>query len=335
MTVALDSIPRFSGEEAIELARAQYGLSGNVSPLPSERDQNFLIDDPARGKFVLKIANRDDSPELLDFQHQAMRLLARSGLDFSVQQLVLPLSGADLAGIIGPAGDRHCVRVLRWIDGELLGERRARNPALLRSIGTGVGRVDLALRDFSHPAMHRVLQWDLRHAGLARDKAALLPGASRQRVERAFAGWDAIEWNRLRHGVIHGDANDYNVLVDADRMAGLLDFGDMVHSAVVCDLAVALAYAMLHQPDPLAAAASVIRGYHGVNPLTDAEQRALCPLVLSRLAASLCYAAHNASRNPDDPYQVITEQSARRLLERLDACPADAFAAMVDEACGS
>jgi Ser/Thr protein kinase RdoA (MazF antagonist) len=104
-------------------------------------------------------------------------------------------------------------------------------------------------------------------------------------------------------------------------MTGLLDFGDMVHSAMVCDLAVALAYAMLGEHDPLLAAGAVIRGYHRHNPLTVAEQLALETLVRVRLAASLCYAAHNKIRDPDDPYQVVSEAGVRALFERLDAYP--------------
>ena len=120
-----------------------------------------------------------------------------------------------------------------------------------------------------------------------------------------------LDWTSLRPGVIHGDANDHNVLASAGRMTGLLDFGDMVHSAIVCDLAVALAYAMLGERDPLAAAGAVIRGYHRHNPLNRSEQLALDVLVRARLAASLCYAAHNKIREPDDPYQVVSEAGVR------------------------
>ncbi len=83
-----------------------------------------------------------------------------------------------------------------------------RSPSLFESIGAGMARIDAALRGFTHPAMHRVLQWDLRHAGLAREHAHLLPRARRARVERVFTHWETIEWARLPHGVIHNDAND-------------------------------------------------------------------------------------------------------------------------------
>ena len=64
--------------------------------------------------------------------------------------------------------------------------------------------------------------------------------------------------------MIYNDANDYNVLVDAagTRVVSLLDLGDVVHSAAVCDLAIAIAYVMLDKQDPIAAAAEVVAGYH-------------------------------------------------------------------------
>jgi Ser/Thr protein kinase RdoA (MazF antagonist) len=204
-----------------------------------------------------------------------------------------------------------------WIDGTVLGKEKDRGDALLGSLGQCVARVDKALEDFEHPAMHRTLQWDLRHADLARDKASLLPGHRRRWVIETLDEWAALDWTLLRTGVIHGDVNDHNVLVDAGRVSGLLDFGDMVHSALVCDLAVTLAYAVLGRSDPLAAAAWLIRAYHDENPLTDAEQRALMPLMRARLAMSLCYSAHNRARNPGDAYQTVSEAAVLDLVDRL------------------
>jgi Ser/Thr protein kinase RdoA (MazF antagonist) len=333
--ISPETIPRFTASEALEAAFARYGLSGSAAPLPSERDQNFLIADPRRGKFVLKIANRDDSAQLLDFQHAGMRRVAARGCGIEVPRVVPSLAGADVESLTSRAGAEHRLRVLTWIDGGVLAGQTPRSGALLESIGASMAQVDLALAEIAHPAMHRVLQWDLRHAGMARVHAALLAETWRERVHTSFARWEELDWTSLRRGVIHGDANDHNVLAERDRMTGLLDFGDMVHSAIVCDLAVALAYAMLGERDPLVAAGAVIRGYHLHNPLTFPEQRALDVLVRVRLAASLCYAAHNKIRDPDDPYQVVSEAGVRALFERLDAYPPGAAENMVRAACGT
>jgi Ser/Thr protein kinase RdoA (MazF antagonist) len=334
LTIPLESIPRFEAGDASDAARREFGIAGKISALPSERDQNFLITDADGGKFVLKIANLNDAPELLDFQNQAMRRVARTVTDCRVQSVVPSLQGFDLTSICNAnTGTVHRVRMLTWIDGELLANTKARSRSLFESIGESMAKIDAALFHFTHPAMRRVLQWDLRQARMARENAALLSSDRRVLVERVFLQWNEIEWATLRHSVIHGDANDYNVLVSADRVAGLLDFGDMVHTATVCDLAIALAYAMLNENEPLQVAAQVIGGYHRCYVLTDAEQRALFPLILSRLAMSVCYSAHNRARNPHDPYQVVTEAAAWELLDELELSSAEEALALIRASC--
>ena len=322
MTIPLESIPSFTAAEALAAAAQEFGIRGSVAALPSERDQNFLLTAEDGAKRVLKIANLGDAPELLDFQNQAMRRVRLAASDCGVQDLVRSLAGAEIAAVRNArTGTLHCLRLLTWLDGEVLAHSASRGPALFASIGASLARIDAALCDFSHPAMHRVLQWDLRQAGMARENARLLPRGRRACVERHFSQWERIDWSALRHSVIHGDANDYNVIVHAGRMTGLLDFGDAVHSATVCELAVALAYTMLGEEQPLTAAAHVAGAYHRLYPLSETERRALFPLVLSRLSMSVCYSAHNRARNPDDPYQVVSEAAAWDLLERLEDCP--------------
>ena len=351
MTISLESIPSLTAAEALEFAKVEYGLVGAISALPSERDQNFLISGAERlhangaapsssgtrgGKFVLKIANLHDAPALLDFQNQAMRRVRTQVADCRVPQVECTLEGLEITRIHNArTASDHCVRVLDWIDGDVLAKSASRGPALFESIGANMARVDAALCGFSHPAMRRVLQWDLRRAGMARENAALLPHDKRNHVERLFSHWEGIEWAALRHGVIHGDANDYNIIAGDGRMAGLLDFGDTVYTATVCDLAIALAYVMLGEREPLLVAAQVIRAYQRCYPLIDAEQEALYPLVLSRLAMSVCYAAHNRARNPDDPYQVVTESAAWDLLDRLAPVPPADALELIRAACAA
>src|SRR5271154_3952492 len=119
MTIALESIPRFTATEALAVAEQEFGIVGEVSALPSERDQNYLITDADGGKFVLKIANLGDAPELLDFQNQAMRHVEKSLADCRVQRVISSRQGFDITRIHNVRADTaHYVRVLTWIDGE-------------------------------------------------------------------------------------------------------------------------------------------------------------------------------------------------------------------------
>jgi len=334
VTISLQSIPAVTAAEALAFAAREYGVAGSAAALPSERDQNFLTTGADDGKFVLKIANAGDSPELLDFQNRAMRLVGRSAPDCRVPRILCSRRGSDISAIHdGRTGAVHCVRLLTWIDGEVLARSISRGPALFESIGANLARIDAVLCGFSHPAMRRDLQWDLRRAGMAREHAGLLPDARRARVERHFSQWERIDWALLRHSVIHGDANDYNVIVSDGCMVGLLDFGDMVYTATVCDLAIALAYSLLGERDPAAAAEQVIRAYQRHLPLTEEEQRVLFPLILARLCMSVCYSAHNRARNPHDPYQVVSEAAAWDLIDKLESWPVPDALALIRAAC--
>ncbi|HEY1315143.1 MAG TPA: phosphotransferase [Steroidobacteraceae bacterium] len=292
---------------------------GTVAALPSERDQNFLLASADGGKFVLKIANLGDSAQVLDLQNQAMRRVAKAAADCRVPQVLRSRQGLEIERIHHAcAGTDHWMRLLTWVDGTVLANAGARDVAMLESIGAGIATIGAALSGFSHPAMHRALQWDLRRAGMAREHTGLLPLTRRARILRLFSEWEEIDWSNLPHSVVHGDANDHNVLIGDGRMLGLLDFGDMVYSATVCDLAIVLAYAMLGERQPLCAGAHIVAAYQRRHPLTEAEQRVLLPLVLSRLCMSVCYSAHNRARNPGDPYQVVSEAAAWDLLDTLE-----------------
>ena len=92
----------------------------------------------------------------------------------------------------------------------------------------------------------------------------------------------------------------------------------MHHGLIVAEPAVAAAYALLGQEDPLAAAAAVVAGYHAAFPLEEEEIRLLFALVSARLAVSVTSSAMRAKRAPGDPYVTVSEAPAWEALERLD-----------------
>jgi hypothetical protein len=100
--------------------------------------------------------------------------------------------------------------------------------------------------------------------------------------------------------------------------SGLIDFGDLLHSHPACDLAIAIAYAMMNKPDPITAAAHVVAGYHDAFPLTEREIGLLFPLARTRLAVSLVNSALQADASPDNGYLQISTEAVSRLLDRLD-----------------
>src|SRR5262249_622487 len=334
----LEYSPSFSFEEATALARDLYGLDVAASALPSERDQNFLLQDRSGGKYVLKIANALEDRALLDAQQQAMARVAERAP--RGQRIAPTQSGALLSEILSASGMRHFVWMVDWLPGVALGDLKRHSPELLRDLGRRVGRIDRALADFDHQAIHRDFHWDLaKGLSMVREYESLITDAETRRLVVKFAAEFERDvapiLPRLRKSAIHNDANDYNVIVCAGddphanrqgvvgqggigpSVIGLIDFGDMVHSFTMADLAVAIAYAILNKPDPLAVAAEIVKGYHAEYALFEDEIAALFGLARLRLCMSVCIGAHQRRHRPDDDYLTISQRPIRDTLPKL------------------
>jgi len=318
--------PHFSVADAERLAREHYGIDASARLLASERDQNFLLDAAGGRRFVLKIANAREDRALLDAQRLAMDVVAdRTSLCPRV--LPLPTGAGYLADVAAASGGRHAVRLLSFIAGTPAAEVSRHTADYRRDLGRCVGAIDRALECFDHPAAHRAFHWDLaqgvttcrEHLALVDDPP--LRGLVDSLVD-AFAREVAPLLTHLPRSVIHNDANDHNVIVRDDgdvyahhqRVAGLIDFGDMVHSCTVGGLAIAAAYASLDTRDPLTAAADVVAGYHAERPIADAELQALFGLVRLRLCTSVCMAAQQQRQRPTDAYLAVSQQAIARTL---------------------
>ena len=298
MAQLLKHVPDFSVASAEAIAEELFGIRGRAQSLPSERDQNFLVTDRAGEKFVLKIANGLESRAFLEAENAVLRHVG-SRVSFCQS----PVSS------VVTVGDAYFARLVRYLPGVPLAQIR-QTPELLRDLGRKLGQLDHALSDFDHPAVHRNFHWDLANGNRIIDEFATTAIVSQCRVE--FDG-------ALRRSVIHGDANDYNVLVDPERMVvtGLLDFGDMVYSYTVGDLAIAIAYAVLDKSDPRAAADEVIKGYTSEFELIDEEMEMLWPLVRLRLAMSVCIAAYQLREQPENEYLRISQKAIEKTLPRI------------------
>jgi Ser/Thr protein kinase RdoA (MazF antagonist) len=316
----LRQAPSFAMDEAVAIARDRFGLEAAASPLTSERDQNFHLRTTEDDEFVLKIANATDDLPLLLAQNAAMGHLA-SRIDFC-PRVVPDTRGAAISAIRGRDGAVHHVRLLTWRPGVPMGSMRDHSDALLEDLGRRVAQLDAALASFDDPAIHRRFYWDLAEGvTVVRERRPLVGDAALASLVDAavarFVRADAPLLSRLPRSAIHNDANEYNVLVRGGQISGIIDFGDMVHGWTVGDLAVAIAYASLDKPDPMAAAETIVRGYEAVRPLDAAERAVLPGLVRLRLAMSICIAAAQQRERPGDEYLVVSQEPIRRTLPKL------------------
>ena len=328
----LAHVPRLTGADAEIAGRELFGVDGRATPLASERDRNFLLTTARGERYVLKVANGSDPRDAIEAQAAVLRHLASTAL---TPRLVPTRAGDGLGEFNG-----HLVRLVTYLDGQPLGETSHQTRALLQDLGRVVATIDSALATFDHPALHRPFHWDLaRAAGTIREHLPRVADPPlRDLVASVLSTYEttvAPKLPSLPQSAIHNDANDHNVIVDpqAQRVVGLIDFGDMVHSQTVGGLAVAMAYAALGTRDPLAAAAAVAQGYQSVRPLSDDERAVLFGLMCTRLALSVCLAATQQAARPDDAYLGISQAGIRETLPALIAIDPQQASARLFETC--
>ncbi|WP_367716073.1 aminotransferase class III-fold pyridoxal phosphate-dependent enzyme [Nitratireductor sp. GISD-1A_MAKvit] len=339
MTAILDTVPRFSEEEAAGLLKDVYGIEGTLSALASERDQNFKVKTPD-GAFIFKVVNAAEPSEESDFQTALLQHMRQAAPDLPVPQLLPTLKGEALGSVEGANGATHRLRLVSWIEGTPLAEV-PRSEAAMQSLGGLLGRFNSALKGFMHPGAVRALDWDLRLAGNSRARLDHIRDADdRALAERFIARFEADvlpRLSRLRGGVIHNDANDWNVLVDPEdhtKICGLIDFGDALYSALICEVAIAGAYGALDCDDPLGAIGALAAGFHAQYPLLEEEVDLLFDLVAMRLVTSVTISASRQSEVADNPYLAVSEKPAWDLLRRLGAMDPRFATAVLRSACG-
>jgi Ser/Thr protein kinase RdoA (MazF antagonist) len=320
--------PHLSPELAGQITAEQFGITAaTVRNLPGERDQNFYLQAGDGREYVLKVANAQESRENLALQNQLLQYLAHQAPDLNCSRVVPAVSGETILSIRGQAQTTHDIRLLTHLPGRSLAQYQPHPPELLESAGRFLGRLDAALTGFSHPAAHRPFHWRVREsAGMIRRHLAAIGSHSQRTLVRHFLGQFERHTlpllSTLRSGIIHNDANDYNLLVGEDDqgrpfISGLIDFGDVVYAPLVCEPAVAAAYVILDKEEPLAAAASLLKGYHQVCPLLENEVALLYELMTIRLCLSVTLSAYQQQLRPDDPYLSVSEAPAWTALENL------------------
>ena len=210
------------------------------------------------------------------------------------------------------------MRLVHYLPGVPLAEIKPQSTELLRDLGRKLGQLDRALTDFDHPAVHRDFHWDLANGnriisefgGLITD-ASLRELVSKCRFDiqaRSASKRNSRRCERLQRARRSG----------AHAVIGLIDFGDMVYSYTVGNLAVALAYVVLDKTDPSAAAREVLEGYNSeFRTHWRTELASLWPLVLMRLCMSVCLAAYQQKQRPENEYLQISQRSIAANLARL------------------
>lgn len=328
MTNALT--PEFSTRQINQFLENEYQLTGTLSPLPGYCDQNLLLTCANNQSYIIKIANNNEPKIELEMQNAAMAHLHKKSM--ATPYCLSNANGQLISHIVNETKQAFSFRVLTFLEGQFYAQSKgdAHTPALWHSLGNFLGKIDNALADFEHAGAYRYLEWDLAQGyGVCQSKKHLLTGQQLELVEY-FLNYYQIntlpQLAKLPQCVIHNDANDYNLLIDdisqPSRITGLIDFGDMVYSHKINELAVACAYALMNQQQPIVTLKHIVAAYHKLSPISDNELYVLYSLIALRLCTTVCNSAKAIKESPDNDYLLISVKPAWHLLQQLKAEPA-------------
>ena len=331
--------PAFDLDAVQRILRDRFGVeASSLAPLAGERDQNLRVDTADGRRLLFKISNPADGLSTVEMQAAALRHIERVDPGLPVMRVVPDVVGESWAEVRGPDGRNYPVRLFTFLPGHVTANT-ALTTGAIRSFGQTVARLGRALRGFFHPAADYEILWDLTRVLRLRPLLNHVADAARRaQVERVLDRFETrVEavLPTLRAQVIHGDMSLDNVLLDDDlRVSGIVDFGDMTHAPLVCDLAVSVADVLHGRDDAIDAAEAMIGGYVSVTPLEDEEAALLADLVAARLATEVTVAAWHGGLYPDNAaYLTSSEPGARAFLDAIEATGFDAVARRFRDAC--
>mgnify|MGYP001354240697 CR=1 FL=1 len=338
-SVLEEPAPAFSIREAEAVARRAFDIQASAQPLDSERDQNFHLRAKDGHEWVLKIANPAENPALLDMQTKAMLHIAEADPSLAIPRIKTTPDGARFHEIDGDDCRRFIVRVLSYLPGQLLDDAKL-HPALLRDVGAMAARLARAMRGFFHPSGRHELLWDITQASALRARTHHIEDQARRRiVEEVLDHLDAEvlpKLNLLRAQIIHNDVSRLNTLVDGNQVSGVIDFGDLIHAPLVCDLAVPIAELIRVHPDPIAAAAEITAGYHAVTALEDDELRLIFDIAATRCAIEIAVANWRVCDHPENAdYIMAGTDRATGLLQQMQEWGPERMYTAVRRACAT
>jgi hydroxylysine kinase len=333
-------------EEAQRIATQRYGISGRASRLTSERDHNFRIIAADGLEYVLKLSNAAEDEAIAAFQAQALLHVAQVDPELSVPRVIAARDGKthltlhfhDPDSGSGPV--LRTVRLLSYLPGVPL-NLVPRTGAHCRDLGGLLARLGLALRGFFHPAAGHDLAWDIKNTSRLRSLVPHVPDPCRRALVLHFLD-DFAERAQprlpaLRAQVVHNDLNAYNVLVDSndhERIAGILDFGDLVYTSLINDVAVGASYHMSTGPDALDGVIGFVAAYHATAPLERSEIGLLFDLIAARFVTTVLITGWRAARYPQNSAYILKNNpGAWSGLESLYALTREPVLSRLRHAC--
>ncbi len=309
-------------EQVSILLERFYGLSAKCTRLGGEYDQNYQVSDTQESKkFLLKIAPVFKDLKSLRFETEVQNIMAQKCQAYHIPKILPSLDGKL---IIETMLHDHMVaiRLIEWVDGEVLGNIHLRTVSMLKNWGELAGIMSTKMPEAPAQNAANQDQWNLDHFDQNEELVELIDDPDLQLIISSyfslFRDRHRASLTQCEKGLIHGDLNDHNVFIDPASIdcpiIGAIDFGDLMYTSLIHELAVTAAYAIMHCEDPLAAVSHMLQSYTHYRQATELELQLLYGLIAMRLCTTICHAAKNKIDHPDREYLQVSNIPARDAL---------------------
>lgn len=301
----------------IKLLQTEFGLQDiKLKKLDGYDNANYLVK-TVGGTYVFKTYLCSD--ELLDLvkaENEALLFLQKS--DGGRYPAPIKFKDDSILKILKVDGENRICRMLSFLDGQFIGDA-THSKQLFQSFGIALAEMNLSLQSYnSNTFRGRQWEWDLQYLDLNKKYINDIPDAKdRNTVNYFFQQFEEVVRPiipSLRKQIIHNDANDWNVLSKNGEISGFIDFGDLAHSFLINELAVAITYSCYDKENPLEWASMILSAYHSKLPIRENEIKVLYYLIAARLVISVCNSAHSRKSNPQNSYATSSENQAWKML---------------------
>ncbi len=305
-------------KEVLDLLQKEFHPeAGNIQRLDGYANRNYRLE--TKGKtYVLKTYPfHQETLDLLQEESKILLELAKKG-DFRCSEPI-PWKSRDYVKAFELSGVKVIARILTFLEGKFLGEVPP-DKAQLSDLGSYLANLDLTLSSInSYPHKAKNSDWNLMNfIGVKRlvekiedpNQARLVRHFFLQFEENALA-----KLHSLPAQLIHGDPNEWNILIKGSRIS-IIDFGDACYAPVVCEIAIALTYLVYDKEQPLDWANDFLAAYHKIRLISEAEIELLYYLIAARLCTSICKSAESKVIDPENEYANYSEKFAIATLEK-------------------
>jgi 4-aminobutyrate aminotransferase-like enzyme/aminoglycoside phosphotransferase (APT) family kinase protein len=301
------------------ILQVHYGITvTKVEKLNGMDNANYLVVTETQRYIFKTYPFTKDTLSLVDAENEALLFLQHTGETHT--QKPIPLKDGTYCGVLAIDGQKTIFRMLSYLHGTFLAEV-SQTPKIVRSLGKFLAVLDLKLEGFTNYRIEaRELKWDILHLTLSKKYLNCIPDPK----ERSIVHYFMKQYEErvvpllpeLRKSIVHNDANEWNVLIEQDEVSGLIDFGDMAHTLLINELAIAITYTCYDKEDPLQWAVILVQSYHEVLPLQKKELGVLYFLIAARLCISVCNSAYARNEDSNNAYAFVSEKYAWQMLHR-------------------